>query len=213
MDTRGHKEIREHGATVRRDQRTLYPAEKLSVEEILLLSGLNRDTYTRTIRHNTLLILHERNLPPMTHVSPFTQRDNAILDRILESRRSVRSFAQEIPPKEDIMKIIRAGLLAPYAAQAVAGQDFRRFFVFQEGSPQLAHVAALGKRQVKRMAEQLRDDLAANPSEHQAAGFVKRLERLAEMGVPGIGTAPYYIVVAERRGIPPVEQQSLAHCL
>ena len=48
------------------------------------------------------------------------------------------------------MKIIRAGLLAPYAAQAVAGQDFRRFFVFQAGSPQLAHVAALGKRQVKR---------------------------------------------------------------
>ena len=101
------------------------------------------------------------------------------------------------------MGIIRAGLLAPYAAQAVAGQDFRRFFVLQEGSPQLAHVAALGKRQVKRMAEQLRDDLAANPSEDQAPGFVKRLERLAEMGVPGIGTAPYYIVVAERRGIPP----------
>ena len=71
----------------------------------------------------------------MTHVSPFTQQDNAILDRILESRRSVRSFAPDIPPKEDIMKIIRAGLLAPYAAQAVAGQDFRRFFVFREGSP------------------------------------------------------------------------------
>ena len=183
------------------------------MEEILLLSGLNRDTHARRIRHNALLILHERNLSPMTHVSPFTQQDNAILDRILESRRSVRSFAQEIPPKEDIMGIIRAGLLAPYAAQAVAGQDFRRFFVLQEGSPQLAHVAALGKRQVKRMAEQLRDDLAANPSEDQAPGFVKRLERLAEMGVPGIGTAPYYIVVAERRGIPPVEQQSLAHCL
>jgi len=126
----------------------------------------------------------------------------------------MRSFAPDIPPKEDIMKIIRAGLLAPYAAQAVAGQDFRRFFVFREGSPQLAHVAALGKRQVKRMAEQLRDERAANSSlKDPAQGFVKRLERLAEMGVPGIGTAPYYIVVAERRGIPPVEQQSLAHCL
>jgi nitroreductase len=150
----------------------------------------------------------------MTHVSPFTQQDNAILDRILESRRSVRSFVPEIPPKEDIMKIIRAGLLAPYAAQAVAGQDFRRFFVFQEGSPQLAHVAALGKRQAKHMAEHMRDEREANRSlEDQPPGFVKRLERLAEVGVPGIGTAPYYIVVAERRGIPPVEQQSLAHCL
>ena len=150
----------------------------------------------------------------MTHVSPFTPQDNAILDRILESRRSVRSFAPDIPPKEDIIRIIRAGLLAPYAAQAVAGQDFRRFFVLQEGTPKLAHVAALGKRQAKRMAEQLRDELAANPSlEDQAKGFVKRLEQLAERGVPGIGSAPYYIVVAERRGIPPAEQQSLAHCL
>ncbi|MFZ0925364.1 MAG: nitroreductase family protein [Halobacteriota archaeon] len=150
----------------------------------------------------------------MTHVSPFTNQDNAILDRILESRRSVRSFAPDIPRKEDIVRIIRAGLLAPYAAQAVAGQDFRRFFVFQEGSPQLAHVAELGKRQAKFMAQQLRDELAANPSlEDQARGFVTRLEQLAEMGVPGIGTAPYYIVVAERRGIPPAEQQSLAHCL
>ena len=150
----------------------------------------------------------------MTHVSPFTRQDNAILDRILESRRSVRSFAPDIPPKEDITRIIRAGLLAPYAAQAVAGQDFRRFFVLQEGTSKLAHVAALGKRQAKRMAEQLRDELAANPSlEDKAKGFLKRLEQLAEMGVPGIGSAPYYIVVAERRGIPPAEQQSLAHCL
>jgi Nitroreductase family len=119
---------------------------------------------------------HERKLSRMTHVSPFTQQDNAIIDRILKSQRSVRSFAPDIPPKEDIMEIIRAGLLASYAAQAVAGQDFRRFFVFQAGSPQLAHVAALGKRHVKRMAEQLRNDVAANPSEDQAPGFVKRLE-------------------------------------
>jgi nitroreductase len=64
------------------------------------------------------------------------------------------------------------------------------------------------------MAGQLRDEVAANPSlGDQAQGFVKRLEQLAEMGVLGIGTAPYYIVVAERRGIPPAEQQSLAHCL
>ncbi len=31
--------------------------------------------------------------------------------------------------------------------------------------------------------------------------------------VPGVGTAPFYIVIAERKGFPPVEQESLAHCL
>jgi hypothetical protein len=89
------------------------------------------------------------------------------------------------------VSIVRAGLLAPYAAQAVAGQDFRRFFVFQEGSTQLVHVAALAKRQAKRMAEQLRVELTANSSlPDQARGFLQRLERLAETGVPGIGTPP-----------------------
>lgn len=43
--------------------------------------------------------------------------------------------------------------------------------------------------------------------------FSKRLELFADKGVLGIGTAPYYIVVAEKKGIHPVEQQSLAHCL
>jgi nitroreductase len=31
--------------------------------------------------------------------------------------------------------------------------------------------------------------------------------------VPGVGTAPFYIVAAEKKGFPPVEQQSLAHCM
>jgi len=150
----------------------------------------------------------------MTHVSPFTQEDNVALDRILESRRSVRAFAPDVPPKDDILRIIRAGLLAPYAAQAVSGQDFRQFFVFQQGSPYLVRVAEIAKQHVKRMAEQLYKELAANPSlEEKGSGFVKRLEQLEKAGVPGIGTAPYYIVVAERRGIPPAAQESLAHCL
>jgi nitroreductase len=150
----------------------------------------------------------------MTRVSPFSEEDNAIFDRILESRRSVRAFAPDVPPKEDILRIVQAGLLAPYAAQAVSGQDFRQFFIFQKGGPQLALVAELGRRHVKRMAEQLRGELAATPSlQEKGTGFVKRLEQLEKIGVPGIGTAPYYVVVAERRGIPPAEQQSLAHCL
>ena len=69
-----------------------------------------------------------------------------------------------------------------------------------------------GRRSAWRNSCELK--LAANSSlPDQARGFLQRLERLAETGVPGIGTAPYYIVVAERSGIPPAEQQSLAHCL
>jgi len=35
---------------------------------------------------------------------------------------------------------------------------------------------------------------------------------MGEHEVTNIGKAPYYIVVAEQRGIPPVEHLSLAHC-
>jgi nitroreductase len=48
----------------------------------------------------------------------------------------------------------------------------------------------------------------------QATEFAKRLGMIKKMGkVPGIGSAPYFIVVAEKKGFPAVEQQSLAHCL
>jgi nitroreductase len=48
----------------------------------------------------------------------------------------------------------------------------------------------------------------------QAAGFMGRLAMNKTIGmVPGVGTAPFYIVVAEKKGFPPVEQQSLAHCM
>jgi len=151
----------------------------------------------------------------MTAVSQFTQEENATLDRIFESRRSIRTFTADVPPKDDIIKIIRAGLFAPYAGQAVAGEVyFRRFVVIKKGSKQIAKVAEIAKQQVKSMAEQLNKELRSNlSSKKHGQEFVKRLERLAQIGVPGIGTAPYYIIVAERRGIPPVEQQSLAHCL
>ncbi|HYC19675.1 MAG TPA: nitroreductase family protein [Candidatus Bathyarchaeia archaeon] len=151
----------------------------------------------------------------MKHVSQFTQEENAALDRILESRRSIRAFTPDTPPKEEIAEIIRAGLLAPYPGLRVAGDVyFRRFVVIEKGSLQLAKVAEIAKRQVKARAEQLKRQLSADPAlRHQGQGFVRRLERLAQIGVPGIGTAPYFIVVAEQRGFPPVEQESLAHCL
>lgn len=36
---------------------------------------------------------------------------------------------------------------------------------------------------------------------------------IRDKGVPGVTTAPFFIIVAEIRGIPPAEQESLAHVL
>jgi nitroreductase len=151
----------------------------------------------------------------MCAVTP--DQKNAILDEILATRRSYRMFLPVVPPEDDIRRIIHAGLLAPYAAAAVgsAKDYFRRFFVFRNGSASMAAAKPLVFDHVNVMAAALDHDMAENPRlRAQAVTFVQRLSMIQKMGmVPGVGTAPYYIVVAEKKGFPPVGQQSLAHCL
>jgi nitroreductase len=140
---------------------------------------------------------------------------NTVFDEIMETRRSIRFFKDEMPPKEFIEDIIKAGLFAPYAAQAVGEEEyFRKFTVISKNSKEMKEIAEVAKNKVKIMSEQLKTQMENNPYlKEKGKSFSKRLELFADKGVLGIGTAPYYIVVAEKKGFPPVEQQSLAHCL
>lgn len=143
-------------------------------------------------------------------------KENCIhfFDEIIESRRSIRAFKKDIPPKDAIIAIIRAGLFAPYAGAALGQGDFRRFVVIRNGGQTMEKVGGLMQRQMQAMFEKLNLEMQRNPAmKSRAQNFVKRLEAVSREDVPGVGTAPYFIVVAERKGFPPVEQQSLAHCL
>jgi nitroreductase len=141
-----------------------------------------------------------------------------ILDEIINARRTFRMFRPEVPPKAQISEIIQAGLAAPFAAAAVGGTGndyFRRFFVFPKDSRGLAIAGGLLMQKVHMMAEELGNGMKHDPAlQSKAEPFARRLEMIRKAGVvPGVETAPYYIVVAERKGFPPVEQQSIAHCL
>ncbi|MGB7787262.1 nitroreductase family protein [Methanoregula sp.] len=146
----------------------------------------------------------------------FEQR-NMYLDQILGERRSHRTFTSEYPPEDEIRRILHAGLLAPFAAAAVGTSHdyFRRFFVIGRGSKAMNTMAPLALAQVQRMGDGLEKEMAKNPAvREKAAAFAQRLAMIRKAGiVPGVGTAPFYIVVAERRGFPPVSLQSLAHCM
>jgi len=145
------------------------------------------------------------------------EQKNVFLDQILAERRSYRKFKPAFPPEDDIRRILHAGLLAPFAAAAVGNSKdyFRRFFVMPRGSKSMAAAAPLVMEEVTKMARGLEKEMQESPAlRAKAVMFVKRLAMIEKSGmVPGIGTAPYYIVVAERKGFPPVELQSLAHCL
>jgi nitroreductase len=141
-----------------------------------------------------------------------------ILDEIINARRTYRMFRPDVPPKVHISGIIQAGLAAPFAAAAVGGKGneyFRKFFVFPRDSRGLTIAGGLLMQKVHMMAEDLENGIKHNPAlQSKGEPFARRLEMIRKAGVvPGVETAPYYIVVAERKGFPPVEQQSLAHCL
>lgn len=142
---------------------------------------------------------------------------NAVFDRIIIERRSHRQFRQEFPPEDDIRNIIHAGLHAPFAAAAMRNTEdyFRRFFVLRKDSKSIITAASLIFEEITLQASNL-EHAMENDSQlrTQAVGFASRLAMIKKMGkVPGVGTTPYFIVIAEKKGFPAVEQQSLAHCL
>jgi nitroreductase len=139
---------------------------------------------------------------------------NKIIDQVIESRRSIRKFRTEAPARELIEQILQAGLMAPYAAAAVSREDFRRFIVIPRESSQTSKVAEILKRKAEFWSKQLEAQMQTDEFVRQHAGaFLARLKQMAQYGMPNIGKAPYYIIVAEQRGIPAEEHLSLAHCL
>lgn len=139
---------------------------------------------------------------------------NQVLDLIIESRRSIRKFKPEIPPRELVKQVIYSGLLAPYSGIAVSRNDFRRFIVILRDSETTSQVAVLLKQKIVSMCERLERRMRIDSFlKRHGQAFYQNLKAMSQHGVPNIGKAPYYIVVAEQKGVPPVEQRSLAHCM
>ena len=136
-----------------------------------------------------------------------TPEHSPVLDIIIKSRHSVRAFSSSPPSQEAIEAIIQAGLLAPFAALAVAGKpDFRKVFVIRNSSAAMKTVADILKNKMAKFTDELEKKVGPVP-------FVQNLKRIGQQGVSGVGNAPYYVVVGEKKGTPPVAAQSLSYCL
>ena len=78
----------------------------------------------------------------------FSKEDAAVLDRIIEARRTCRAFTGEVPEKSQIEEIIQAGIRSPYAS--IASRDvvpFRHVFVLQKGDPRIETIHRLCREQ------------------------------------------------------------------
>jgi nitroreductase len=148
-------------------------------------------------------------------IRKFDKNANSILDDIILARRTIRAFAQEAPPREEIEQLLTAGSLAPYAALAVGGRsDFRRFVVLERGTPARDEAARLIQLMARERLEKEHRARGRAPVEgDRDYAYLSRLKTLAENGLPSLAAAPYYIVAAEYQGVPAAGLQSLAHVL
>src|SRR5512137_1107800 len=126
---------------------------------------------------------------------------NVYLDQVLAERRSHRRFRTDFCSEDEIRRILHAGLLAPFAAAAVGNSHdyFRRFFVLRREYDSMNAAIYIVMQQIQKMSADLENEMQKKPSlRARAEGFVRRLSIIQSTGViPGIGTAPHYIVVAE----------------
>jgi nitroreductase len=128
----------------------------------------------------------------------------AAVAHVISERRSVRSFADEVPSRDYLEQILAAGLAAPFAAAMAPGSGLdRRFFVLPRGS----EAAAAARTAIQAHAA------AAIAGGALPDALRARLEPVSQGRILSVGTAPYYVVIAERGAMIPVQQQSLAHAL
>lgn len=143
-----------------------------------------------------------------------TEEKNEVLDHLIESRHTMRKFKLEAPPKGLIEEVLNAGLLAPYASISVTREDFRRFVVIPRESEATARAITLIRQRGAKLLEELEGRMQQDVVvRKQGERYLGALRMASQMGPPNLGKAPYYIVVAEQKGIPPSAQLSLAHSL
>jgi nitroreductase len=145
----------------------------------------------------------------------FNKEDNDVLDKIIFNRRTVREFNSDPIPKEFIENIIIAGFLAPYGGATGNNlNESRRFFVLERSTESYKIAKELILSNIKKNAKNFEIASIFLPSlRKKGKTFLERLKTISENGIPGIETAQYYVIIAEKKGMPPVEKQSMAHAL
>jgi nitroreductase len=127
------------------------------------------------------------------------------LDEILSARHTVRSFSTTPLEKRQIEQIIRAGLVAPFAAMAVVGkEEWRKIFVITASSPVSGQMKAIVAARFPQYVKELESKFGLVP-------FVKML-RSPQM-TSGLLDKPCIIIVGEKKGVPEAASESVSYCM
>ncbi len=139
----------------------------------------------------------------------------AVLDQVLAGRHSSRIFAEAAPTGAAIHALLEAGWLAPHAGAAgIPLAEKRRFFVVSRDSPShgLLYSFLMDRLRSNRRKLGLARRIVPGLG-RKTAGFYSIVSGLSKKGIKTLESAPFWIIVAERRGFPPAEDKTLAHVL
>lgn len=145
------------------------------------------------------------------------ENDQAVktLNTIIRTRRTTRRFTNAVPPPEEMNDILQSAIFAPFGgATGIPLKEIRTICVFSQNTEQMNRARELLLAQIRRGARTIRIVLMLFPFlKKRMQPFANRLSALAKNGIPGLTEGAYYIVVAEKKGFPPVEKQSIAHVM
>lgn len=137
------------------------------------------------------------------------------LSEIVRARRTIRSFSTDVPPLEEMEDILRSAIFAPFGrATALPPKEIRKIFVFSQGTEPMTQARELLLTEIRRVARKVKIAITLFPFlKKRMALFAERISMVAKNGIPGLSDAPYYIVVATRKGFPAMEKQTIAHAM
>lgn len=137
-----------------------------------------------------------------------THAHTEMLDELLKTRHTVRLFTPTHPDKTEIEQIVRAGLIAPFAALPAKGKtDFRKIIVIPVSSDAMVSVENIIRDRIPKFIDEMKERVDIPPLERG------NFESLA----PLLGKAPYLVIAAERKGFPHTYMAnasiSLSYCM
>ena len=137
------------------------------------------------------------------------------LDEIIRSRRSDREFTGNSVSTEDLRTIFESAIRAPYAgATGIPLKDIRKIFVFLQDTESMKQARNILLTQIRKKARVLKFLLILLPFlRKKMTGFLNVLDAITRNGIPSLHQASCYVVIAEKKGFPPVAKQSIAHAL
>jgi len=134
------------------------------------------------------------------------------LEEVIKARRSVRRFKSDLMPKEVIQKIVTSALYAPSGGEPYT--EPRKIYVLSQNSDILNLAKQLLVTKIKKNSKALSILLFVLPFlKPKMQAFSNKLRIMAEVGIPSLEVAPYFIVIAQKKVFPPVAQLSLSHAM